>query len=121
MAPRNNIILMNINTNLRESIVQMSEVLRQGKSVIIFPEGTRNKDKKMKEFKDMFAILSQELNIPVVPVAISGAERAAFRFKRLPRPFTRIFVEFLPPVYPNAEESVQELRNKVQGVIEKAL
>jgi long-chain acyl-CoA synthetase len=121
MAPRNNIILMNINTNLRESIVQMSEVLRQGKSVIIFPEGTRNKDKKMREFKDMFAILSQELNTPVVPVAISGAERAAFRFKRFPRPFARIFVEFLPAVYPIAGESVQEVRGKVQGIIEEAL
>jgi len=121
MAPRNNIILMNINTNLRESIVQMSEVLRQGKNVIIFPEGTRTKDKKMKEFKDMFAILSQELNIPIVPVAISGSERAAFNFKRIPRPFVRIFVEFLPPIYPNADENVQELKEKVQLVIEKAL
>ncbi|MCL2290959.1 MAG: AMP-binding protein [Bacteroidetes bacterium] len=121
MAPRNNIILMNINTNLRESIVQMSEVLRQGKNVIIFPEGTRAKDKKMKDFKDMFAILSQELNIPIVPVAISGSERAAFRFKRIPRPFVRIFVEFLPPVYPNANENVQELKEKVQLIIESVL
>jgi long-chain acyl-CoA synthetase len=121
MAPRNNIILMNINTNLRESIVQMSEVLRQGKNVIIFPEGTRTKTKKMKEFKDMFAILSQELNIPIVPVAILGSERAAYRFKRLPRPFARIFVEFLPPVYPNADENVQELREKVQTMISESL
>jgi len=121
MAPRNNIILMNINDNLRDAIVQMSEVLRQGKSVIIFPEGTRNKDKKMREFKDMFAILSQELNIPIVPVAISGAERAAFRFKRISRPFVRIFVKFLPAIYPTANESVEELRSKVQKEIEKSL
>ncbi|MCL2435736.1 MAG: AMP-binding protein [Lentimicrobiaceae bacterium] len=121
MAPRNNIILMNINTNLREAIVQMSEVLRQGKNVIIFPEGTRTKEKKMKEFKDMFAILSQELNIPIVPVAISGSERAAYRFKRLPRPLARIFVSFLPPVYPNADENVQKLKGKVQIMIKSAL
>jgi len=121
MAPRNNIILMNINTNLREAIVQMSEVLRQGKNIIIFPEGTRTKTKKMKDFKEMFAILSQELNVPILPVAISGSERAAYRFKRLPRPFARIFVEFLPPVYPNAGENVQELREKVQRMIEKSL
>ena len=119
MAPRNNIIVMNINTNLREAIVQMGEVLRQGKSIIIFPEGTRSKDKKMKEFKDMFAIVSQELNIPIVPVAISGAEHATFNSKRIPRPFKRIFVEFLPAVYPNAEENVQELKEKVQGMIEE--
>jgi long-chain acyl-CoA synthetase len=117
MAPRNNVIVMNINTNLRESIVLMSEVLRQGKNVIIFPEGTRSKDKIMKPFKEMFAILSQTLNIPIVPVAISGSERAAFRFKRIPRPFKRIFVEFLPAVYPNADESVQELKERVQEVI----
>jgi long-chain acyl-CoA synthetase len=121
MAHRNNIILMNINNNLRESIVQMSEMLRQGKNLVIFPEGTRAKDKKMKEFKDMFAILSQELNIPIVPVAISGSERAAFRFKRIPRPFTRIFVEFLPAVYPHNYENVQKLKEKVQGEIKNAL
>jgi long-chain acyl-CoA synthetase len=112
---------MNINTNLHESIVQMSNILQQGKNVIIFPEGTRSKDKIMKEFKDMFAILSQEFNIPIVPVAISGAERAAFEFNRIPKPFTRIFVEFLPAVYPNVEENVQHLKQKVQDLIEKAL
>jgi long-chain acyl-CoA synthetase len=117
MSPRSNIILMNINTNLRESIVQMGEVLRQGKNVVIFPEGTRSKDKTMKEFKDMFAILSQELNIPIVPVAISGTECATLRFKRFPRPFRRIVVEFLPAVYPNAEENVQELKKRVQEMI----
>ena len=121
MAPRNNIIIMNINTNLRESIVQMSEVLRQGKNLIIFPEGTRSKDKIMKEFKDMFAILSQEFNVPVVPIAISGSERAAFRFKRFPRPFTKIFVEFLPAVYPNSCKDEQELKEKVQIIIKDAL
>jgi len=121
MAPRNNIIVMNINTNLRESIVQMSEVVRQGKNIIIFPEGTRSKDKNMKEFKDMFAILSQELNIPIVPVAISGSERAAFRFKRIPRPFARIFVEFLPAVYPTANENTKQLKDKVQEMIKSRL
>ena len=121
MAPRNNIIIMNINTNLRESIVQMSEILKQGKNLIIFPEGTRSKDKIMKEFKDMFAILSIALSIPIVPVAISGSERAAFRSNRFPRPFTRLFVEFLPAVYPNPDINVQELKEKVQLDIDKAL
>jgi long-chain acyl-CoA synthetase len=120
LAKRNNIILMNINTNLRESLVQMSAVLKQGKNVIIFPEGTRSKNRKMKEFKDMFAIISQVLNIPIVPVAISGSERAAFQFKRIPRPFTRIFVEFLPPIYPDTEENMQDLKKKVQLRIETA-
>jgi len=121
MAPRNNIIVMNINSSLRESILQMSEVLRQGKNVIIFPEGKRSKDKILKEFKDMFAILSQELNIPIVPVAISGSERAAFRFKRIPRPFKRVFVEFLPAVVPNPDENVKKLTENVKKLIENAL
>jgi long-chain acyl-CoA synthetase len=121
LAPRNNIILMNINTNLREAIVQMSEVLRQGKNLIIFPEGTRSKDKIMKEFKEMFAVLSQEFNIPIVPVAISGSEHAAFRFKRIPRPFTKIFVEFLPAVYPDIVENAQELKEKIKEMIEKTV
>jgi long-chain acyl-CoA synthetase len=121
LASRNNIILMNINTNLRESIVQMSAVLQQGKNVLIFPEGTRSKDKKMKEFKDMFAIISQVLNVPILPVAISGTERATFKNNRFPKPFTKIFVEFLSPIYPDSEENVQILKQKVQSALEMAL
>ncbi|MFI3327704.1 MAG: AMP-binding protein [Rikenellaceae bacterium] len=117
MAPRNNIILMNVNTNVRESMQQMYEVLSKGKSVVIFPEGTRYKDGITRDFKESFAILSQTLNVPVVPVAIAGSERATFRGIRLPRLGQRISLTFLPQMLSNAGETTMEFATRVRNTI----
>lgn len=120
MAGKNNVIIMDINKNVRESLQQMSYVLRQGKNVIIFPEGTRSKDKELKQFKETFAILSKELNIPVLPVAINGSEKAMTSVK-FPRFFSPIRVNFLKPIYPSAELSIRNIRDRVMSIIQQAL
>jgi long-chain acyl-CoA synthetase len=72
LANRNNIILVDVNKDLKLSIQKLAEVLKKGKNLMIFPEGTRTLNGKLGEFKQTFAILSQELQIPVIPVAIKG-------------------------------------------------
>lgn len=68
-----NIILIDKNKDMTESLRAMSTALRKGKNVVIFPEGTRTRDGKMKEFKKFYAILAKELNVEVVPFGIKGA------------------------------------------------
>ena len=51
LANRNNIIVMDLNNNLKESIQKMAEVLKTQKNLIIFPEGTRTKDGSLGDFK----------------------------------------------------------------------
>ena len=104
---------MDINKNVRDSLQQMAAVLQAGKNVIIFPEGTRSNDNKLKTFKDSFAILSKELNVPVVPVAISGSERAVFKKFNIPRPFAKISIDFLTPVIPKKTSTIEGIRNNV--------
>ena len=116
MANRNNVIIMDLNLDLKESIQKMAEVLKQGKKIIIFPEGTRSKNGELGEFKKTFAILSKELNVPVVPVAISGAHNALPVGSRFPKPFTKIRVNFLKPVYPE-EFTFESLTDKVKDLI----
>ena len=113
MARKNNVILMDINKNVRDSLQQMAAVLQKGKNVIIFPEGTRSNNNKLNTFKDSFAILSKELNIPVIPVAISGSERAVFKKFNLPRPFAKISIDFLRPVIPQKNTTIEDIRNNV--------
>jgi long-chain acyl-CoA synthetase len=118
LANTNNVIVMDVNKDLKESIQKLAEVLKKGKNIIIFPEGTRTKTGRMGEFKKTFAILSKELNIPVVPVAINGAYRAMPGRSIFPVPFRRISVSFSQPVYPKGYSS-DELATLVQSKVHK--
>lgn len=110
-ANRHHIIIMDLNKDLKESIQKMGEALKKKKKLIIFPEGTRSLDGTLGEFKKTFAILSRELNVPIVPVSIKGAVNALPRGSKFPRPFKKVSVEFLKPVYPSGEsyEALTEL------------
>jgi long-chain acyl-CoA synthetase len=112
-AHRNHIILMDINRDIKESLQKLAALLNKGKKVIIFPEGTRSKNGQLGSFKKAFAILSQELNIPVVPVVINGSHKAMSPKLRLPVPFRKIEIEFLEAVYP-ADHTYDSLNDLVR-------
>jgi long-chain acyl-CoA synthetase len=87
-------------TYLNKALQMAAYVLRNGKSLLIFPEGGRSYDGELMEFKKGVGILSMELNIPVVPVYIKGA------FEALPRgaiwlKFARMEITFGRPLYPS--------------------
>ncbi|PWD97906.1 long-chain fatty acid--CoA ligase [Marinilabilia rubra] len=117
LANRNNIIIMDLNNDLKSSIQKMAEVLKREKNLIIFPEGTRTKNGKLGQFKKTFAILSRELNIPVVPVSIKGAHEALPKGSIFPRPFKKVNIEFLNPVYPE-DKTYDDLAIKVKEQIQ---
>lgn len=99
-AERNNVVIMDINKDLKQSLQKLAIVLNKGKNIMIFPEGTRSKDGELGNFKKAFAILSRELNVPVLPVSIKGAFEALPKGSLIPRPFKKITVKFNKPVYP---------------------
>ena len=115
MARHNNVILMQ-HQNLKDSILRMAKVLKLGKNLVIFPEGARTHDGKMQTFKKTFAILSKELNIPILPVRIEGAFEAMPRStKRLGK--NKITVTYLPVIMPTEEDTYQQLSDKVRDAI----
>lgn len=79
---------------------------------MIFPEGTRSRTGKLGNFKKAFAILSKELNVPIVPVSIKGAFEALPRGSVFPRPWKKINIKFHNPVFPKGF-SYEELINNV--------
>jgi len=101
LANRHNIIISDINYDLKMSLQKLAEVLKQGKNVIIFPEGTRTRTGEIGEFKKSFAILSAEINVPIIPVSIKGAFEALPRGSRFPKPWKKIKVKFHKPIYPD--------------------
>lgn len=116
LARTNNVIVTDINRNLKESLQKLAAALKEGRNVIIFPEGTRSRDGSLGDFKKTFAILGLELNVPIVPIAIKGAYEAMPAGRWLPKPFRHIDVTFLPPVYPG-DESYDDLAERVQAAV----
>ena len=65
--------------------------LDAGGAALVFPEGTRSADGRLRRFKGGVVRLAKMAQVPVVPAYISGSHRAMGREKWLPRPFgTRI-------------------------------
>ena len=120
LANTNNVIVMDINKDLKSSLQKMAVVLQKGKNLIIFPEGTRSKDGKLGDFKKTFAILSRELNVPIVPVAIDGAYKAMPNGSIIPIPFKKVSVEYLSPVYPE-QRSSDTIKESIRSMIESRI
>jgi 1-acyl-sn-glycerol-3-phosphate acyltransferase len=102
-----------------KSIHKAGELIKSGRNVISFPEGTRSKSGKMANFKRGSFILAKDAKIPIYPLAIKGSyERLApGKFKIYPGKIEVIFGEaILPETYQNM--SVEELalfcENKVK-------
>lgn len=120
-ADRNNIIVVDINQDLKQSIQALAQALKTGKNIVIFPEGTRSANGIISEFKKTFAILSSELNLPIVPVAINGSYDILPRGSRFFRPFKRVSVEFLKPVYPTQGQTYFTLAEQTKDLIKSKL
>lgn len=80
------VIPLDTGAQLVKAMQASAYVLRNKKSICIFPEGARSVDGKLKEFKKGVGILVAELNVSVVPVYIDGTYEAWPRTARLPRP-----------------------------------
>lgn len=55
-----------------KSITDTAEKLKEGHSILIFPEGTRSKGAELGEFKAGFMRIATDAQVPIVPIAIKG-------------------------------------------------
>ena len=85
-------------TSYLSKALQLSAyVLRNGRSLAVFPEGGRSFDGNLMEFKKGVGVLAVEMGVPVVPVLIRGAFKAFPRGAAFPR-CRKITVTFGRPV-----------------------
>lgn len=55
-----------------ESMRQAENYLCEGKSVVVFPEGTRSSDGRIGRFKRLPFMLAKQAKVPIVPVGVRG-------------------------------------------------
>ena len=120
-------------SKIRKTYEQAREILKEGYSVTVFPEGARTFTGHMAQFKKGAFALADELQLPVVPITINGS------FDVLPRMKGFNFITWHPlsltihePIYPvgqgpenidttmrQAYDSVMSsLDSKYQGFVE---
>ena len=105
-----------------ETIEQGRNTLKGGMSLVIFPEGARTYTGQMSEFKKGAFMLADELQLPVVPLTISGS------FNILPRTGKHLCwhpmkLVIHDPIYPIGQgpENLKYLAEESYKVIEASL
>lgn len=84
-------------TNLVDAMRACSYVLRNNRTICIFPEGVRSPDGSLQPFKKGVGILAEEINVELVPVYIKGSFEALPRDKFLPN-LNKIKITFGKPL-----------------------
>lgn len=114
VADNGNIILVDIDKNVKETVEEIALHIKNGKNVLIFPEGARTKNGKVGKFKKVFAIIAKELNVDVQCLGIKGGYEAYSRFMKFPLP-KRIEVTVLEKIKP--EGTYEEIRERAENII----
>lgn len=81
----------------RESLGKAADLLRAGRIVYVFPEGTRARDGRLASFKRGAFHLALDARVPLVPIVFKGADRIFLEGSWTIRP-GREEVVILPPV-----------------------
>ncbi len=79
----------------RRAIRLCSRVLRQGRILVLFPEGTRSRNGRLGEFKPGIGMLAVRNQVPVVPAFISGLSRSLLSYW-VDRDFVRLGLRVKP-------------------------
>jgi long-chain acyl-CoA synthetase len=105
------IVVVDPDANLIPAMRAGAFGLRQGRSLILYPEGERSIDGTPRIFKKGAAILSIHMQVPIVPIAIEGLYEVWPRNKPFQgfAPVTMVFGEpILPPPESEASEAAYE-------------
>ena len=107
-----------------KTILQAIEYVKQGISICIFPEGTRNdgEELSMLPFKEGAFKIATKTGCPIVPVSINNsAEIFENHFPKLKK--THVILEYGKPIYPKelSREELKGIGAKCQGIIRETI
>jgi 1-acyl-sn-glycerol-3-phosphate acyltransferase len=110
-----------------ESIARMmrtcEERIAEGSSIMMFPEGTRSADGRLKPFKHGAFTLAQRARVPLLPLVVEGTADALPKRGFVLQGRHHIRVRILPeiPYAEFADESVATLTERVHALFAQEL
>lgn len=105
-----------------DSLKQAQELLKQGYSVVVFPEGTRNNGGELGEFKAGAIRIATRTGVPIVPVCIEGSHRLMGKGSLWIHP-AQVSIKILPPVQTEelSKEQIRALPEQLRQMIAEEL
>ncbi|MBN2718426.1 MAG: 1-acyl-sn-glycerol-3-phosphate acyltransferase [Deltaproteobacteria bacterium] len=104
----------------RASIENAAKKVKNGPSVLVFPEGTRSPDGQIKSFKSGAFVLAEKAGVPVLPVAIRGSYNVLPKDSLRPQKGVIEFIVGTPIGMPSDSDGEKDqLRRLTRQAIEK--
>ncbi len=100
----------------RTAIDQSLKLLRDGWSMLIFPEGARSSDGWGRQFTGGAAFLSSHADVPVVPVYLEGTDKVLPKGRNFPKPHPTKVV-FGSPLHPIDGEDSRTYAARIEAAV----
>lgn len=104
------------------SLRAVVEGVRSGKSLVVFPEGTRSVDGALGDFKQGSFKIAARAGVPIVPVAIRGTHNVLPKHSLVPRPGpVEVIIGKPIDTSGSAGSDIRELMEKTRRAIRESL
>ena len=97
-----------------ESLNKAVKIIRDGISVVIFPEGTRSRTHNIQPFKKGGFFLAVDSGVPIIPIIIHGTERIMPKKQMLIKP-GNVTLEIAKPI--NSSDYTRKTKNDLMDKI----
>ena len=108
--------------SMARSVIEARKILRDGMSLVVFPEGTRTKNGKMNSFKKGAFKLAMDFKLPLVPLTIDGAYDILPRTSIFKIKYGKITLTIHEPILPSNDKSdMESIMIQTYNAIQSAL
>lgn len=109
-------------SSIKSMMKQSKAHLSNGSPIFIFPEGSRAQDGILKSFKTGAFKIAQEANVDIIPIVLTGTDKAVPKNSLHFKGHQHIKVEVLAPIYAtdHVELSLKELTELAHQKIKNA-
>ncbi|MFW7379371.1 MAG: lysophospholipid acyltransferase family protein [Oligoflexus sp.] len=103
-----------------EALEASAQWLRDGISMVYFPEGSRSLTGELKPFKIGAFRLAEKEGVPILPVALHGTAKMMSKNSLVPNA-AKVIVSVLPPIKQEVGETCEHMMQRVRSMIEAEL